>query len=258
METPVEETNGTPATTAATKKRKPNSPKAPGLALRAAMAEVARVYDRYSHATFTRGEMANALSMSAGSGAFWGKSATLSMYGLIEDVNGTMKVSSIFKALHQAPEGSPESRRNAFAAIGRPAVFASLLKQFGQRIPDESAIALRLEMHGGFNRDRAQEVASAFRSSLSDFGLIDPSGNLLPVRDDGSTAAGRDHDDQDDDDQADTATPKAPSMPVTGPGMSRVEVPLANGRKAIVALPDDVTEADTKKICAILTAYATS
>jgi hypothetical protein len=40
--------------------------------------------------------------------------------------------------------------------------------------------------------------------------------------------------------------------------MSRVEVPLANGRKAIVALPDDVTEADTKKICAILTAYATS
>jgi hypothetical protein len=251
------ETNGTPSATATTKKRKPNSPKAPGLTLRAAMAEVARVYDRYSHATFTRGEMANALNMSSGSGAFWGKSATLSMYGLIEDVNGTMKVSTLFKAIHQAPEGSPEARRNAFAAIGRPAIFASLLKQFGQRIPDESAIALRLEMHGGFNRDRAQEVASAFRSSLSDFGLIDPSGNLLPVREDGSVGA-RDDDEQDDDDQPEAASPKAPSMPVTGPGMSRVEVPLANGRKAIVALPDDVTEADTKKICAILTAYATS
>lgn len=256
----MEETNGTAAPAATGKKRKPNSPKAPGLTLRAALAEVARVYDRYSHATFTRGEMANALNMSSGSGAFWGKSATLSMYGLIEDVNGTMKVSSLFKAIHQAPEGSPEARRNAFAAIGRPAVFASLLKQFGHRIPDESAIALRLEMHGGFNRDRAQEVAQAFRSSLSDFGLIDPSGNLLPVRDDGSSADAREDDEEDDDGQADvgaTASPKAPTMP-TGPGMSRVEVPLANGRKAIIAMPDDVTEADTRKICAILTAYATS
>jgi len=256
----VEDTSGTASTGAATtRKKKPNSPKAPGLSLRSAMAEVQKVYDRYSHSTFTRGEMASALGMSSGSGAFWGKSATLGMYGLIEDIGNGMRVSSLFKALFQAPQGSPEMKRNAMSAIGKPSVFSNLLKQFGQRIPDEGAIALRLEMQGGFNRDRAQEVASAFRSSLADYELIDGSGNLLPVRDGGAPASERDEEGEEDDDQGEIATPaaKTPTLP-TGPGMSRVEVPLANGRKAIIAMPDDVSEADTRKICAILTAYATS
>jgi hypothetical protein len=43
--------------------------------------------------------------------------------------------------------------------------------------------ALRLETQERFNRDRAQIVASAFRSSLTDYGLIDGAGNVLPVRD---------------------------------------------------------------------------
>jgi len=49
---------------------------------------------------------------------------------------------------------------------------------------------------------------------------------------------------------------KAPTVP-SGPGVFRIEVPLAR-RRAIVALPEDVSAADTTKICAILTAYATS
>ncbi len=245
-------------TAAPLKKKKPNSPKAPGLALRGAMGEVTKIYDRYSHSTFTRGEMASALGMSSGSGAFYGKAATLGLYGLVEDAGGSMKVSSLFKTLYQAPESSPEMRRNALAAVSKPAVFASLLKQFGSRIPDESAIALRLEMQGGFNRDRAQEVASAFRSSLSDFGLIDATGNLLPVRD-GPAAAARGTDDGADDGETKAATDgaKVPSIP-SAPGSFRVEIPLANGRKAILALPDDITEADATKICAVLKAYATA
>lgn len=250
----MEESNGAPAASTA-KKKKPNSPKAPGLALRGAMAEVAKVYERYSHASFTRGEMASALGMSSGSGSFYAKAATLNMYGLIEESGGNVKVSSLFKTLYQAPASSPEMRRNALQAIGKPSQFAGLLRQFGQRIPDEAAIALRLEMQGGFNRDRAQEVASAFRSSLSDYELIDASGNLLPVRDDGGASAPADEDEGDD--QVALAGAKSPSLPAA-PGSFRVEVPLANGRKAILALPEDVSEADTKKICAVLNAYATS
>jgi hypothetical protein len=251
----VEDTNGG-AAAPATKKKKPNSPKAPGMSLRAAMSEAQKVYQQYSHANFSRGELANALGMSSGSGAFWGKSATLIMYGLIEDVGGNMKVSPLFKAIYQASEGSPEMRRNALAAVGKPAVFANLLKQFGTRILDEAAIALRLEMQGGFNRDRAQEVASAFRSSLSDYGLIDGSGNLLPVRETPAPVVAAD---DGDDEMAEAAAPssKAASVP-SGPGSFRVEVPLANGRKAILALPEDITEADTNKISAVLKAYATN
>jgi hypothetical protein len=253
----VDDTNGA-ATTAATTKKKPMSPKAPGMALRAAVAEVAKIYGRYSHSTFTRGEMASALGMSAGSGSFYAKAATLNMFGLVEDAGGDVKASDLFKSLYQAPDGSADEKRQAMRAIGRPTVFAGLLRQFGHRIPDEAAIALRLEMSERFNRDRAQEVATAFRSSLSDYGLIDSSGNLLPVRDDPSATAGAAHDDDaDDDDVEATPAAKAANVP-SGPGSFRVEVPLANGRKAILALPEDITETDTTKICAVLKAYATS
>ncbi len=238
------------APAAAARKKKPNSPKAPGLPLRGAMGEVAKIYDRYSHSTFTRGEMASALNMSSGSGAFYGKAATLGLYGLIEDTGGHVKVSSLFKALYQAPEGSPEMKRNALAAVSKPSVFANLLKQFGSRIPDEAAIALRLEMQGGFNRDRAQEVALAFRSSLADYGLIDGNGNVLSVRDEpvvDAPADARGDDDQVSDDNEDMGR---------ATGRQRLEVALRDGRKAVLNLPDDLTVADTRKISALLNALA--
>jgi hypothetical protein len=240
-------------TTAIVTKKKPMSPKAPGMPLRVAVAEVAKIYGRYSHSSFTRGEMASALAMSAGSGSFYAKAATLNMYGLIEDTGGNVKASDLFKAIYQATDGSPDERRHAFRAISRPTVFAGLLRQFGHRIPDEAAIALRLEMSERFNRDRAQEVASAFRASLSDYGLIDGSGNLLPVRDD----AGESQDDATNlDDDADLAVQPSRRPKDEGPGMFRVEVPLADGRRAVLALPEDINEADKTKICLVLGAYA--
>jgi hypothetical protein len=104
-------------------------------------------------------------------------------------------------------------------------------------------------------RARATKQASKQSKAERARVLIDASGNLLPVRDDESDGREGD-DDPEDEDQVATTGAKVPTMP-TGPGMSRVEVPLANGRKAIVALPDDLSEADAKKICAILNAYAT-
>ena len=50
---------------------------------------------------------------------------------------------------------------------------------------------------------------------------------------------------------------KVPGIP-NALGSFRVEIPLANSRKAILALPDDITEADATKICAVLKAYATA
>jgi len=77
---------------------------------------------------------------------------------------------------------------------------------------------------------------------MAEYGLIDGSGNVLPVRDD---IAGGDQDEPEE---------KQPETPA-GPGLFRVEVPLSGGRKAVLALPDDVTGPDVAKICAVLTAY---
>lgn len=253
----MEDTEAPAATTTARTKKKPNSPKAPGTSLRSAVAEVSKIYQRYSHGSFSRGEMASALGMSANSGAFMGKAATLKEYGLVDEGGGSAKVSDLFKAMYQAPAGSAELKRNAMQAVRTPAVFARLLTQFSQRIPDAGALALRLETQERFNRDRAEAVASAFRSSLAEYDLIDSNGNVLQVRDgpvDARADADVDGDDTAQDDEPMPAS-KGPSMaPVAG--MFRVEVPLGTGRKAILALPDDLSAADTKKICAVLGAYA--
>jgi hypothetical protein len=243
------DTEATTSAAAATgRKKKPNSPKAPGTSLRAAIAETSKLYQKYSHGSFGKGEMASALGMSANSGAFLGKTATLKEYGLIEDTGaGLTRATELFKALYSAPAGSTEQKRNALHAISRPAVFAGLLGQFPAKVPDDTALALRLETAGGFNHERAGAVASAFRASLADYGLIDGNGNVLPVRDDD-----RRSDEAQPSEQPDPAA--APDVPA-GPGLFRVEVPLGPGRRALLALPEDLTEADTKRICAVLSAY---
>lgn len=247
MATELPTTPAPEATT--TKRKKPNSPKAPGMPLRGAIAEVSKLYQRYSHGSFARSEMASVLGMSSGSGAFMGKAATLKDYGLVDESSDGFKVSDLFKAIYQAPAGSAELKRNALQAVRSASVFARLLQQFSSKIPDEQAIALRLETSERFNRDRAVAVAGAFRSSLADYGLIDGNGNLLPVRDDGQGAAATKEAASDERDD------EGPDVPA-GPNLFRVEVPLGSGRKAILALPDDLVAADTAKICAVLNAYA--
>jgi hypothetical protein len=240
MESPV---------TTSPRKKKPNSPKAPGSALRGAVADVSKIYQRYSHGTFSRGEMASALGMSANSGAFLGKASTLKEYGLITEAGGSAQVSDVFKAIYQAPPGSAELKRNALHAIRTAGAFARLLQQFNSKVPDEGALALRLETQERFNRDRALAVASAFRTSLSDYGLIDLNGNVLPVRDEPLDEVpgdpGEDHEEVDEPDAK------------VGSGKQRLEVSLRGGRKVVLVVPDDLSIADTKKITAVLTALAT-
>ena len=244
------------AATVAARKKKPNSPKAPGISLRSAVAEVSKVYQRYSHGEFTRGEMAAALGMSATSGAFYAKASTLKEYGLIEDSGGNFKVSALFMAMYSAPLGSSELKRNALQAVRTSGLFSRLLGQFSAKVPEEAAVAIRLETVERFNRDRALEVAAAFRTSLSDYGLIDAIGNILPVREGpGGGPAERDEDEAPED--VSSRSGKVKDVP-TGPGVFRVEVPLGSGRKAILALPEDLTPQDKDKICAILNAYATA
>jgi hypothetical protein len=227
-------------------RRRPNSPRAPGMSLRAAVGEVAKVYSRYSHGVFSKGELASALGMSAGSGSFLSKSAGLRDFGLIEETSGGEQVSELFKAIYQAPPGSGELKRAALAAIGRSSVFARLLQQFQSKVPDDAALALRLETQERFNRDRAQIVASAFRSSLTDYGLIDGAGNVLPVRDEIAVAPS----------DADLEQSSNALGIATEPGLFRVEIPLGPGRRAVALLPEDITAADARRIAAVLRAFA--
>lgn len=229
------------------KPRRTSSPAAPGIPLQQAIAEVSRAYQRYGHGSFTKGELGAALEMSSGGGAFLSKLATLRDYGLLDDGSqGQLKVSDLFKALHQAPPGSSELRGHASQAIAHSAIFRRLLRQFSARIPDESAIALRLESQDRFNPDRARVVAGAFRTSLKDYGLIDPSGNVLPVRDEPSPVAVASVAD-------DLLQSQVPDR--LDDDIFRVEVPLGDRRRAILILPVDLAEGDIRRMTAVLRGF---
>ena len=240
-------------------RRKPNSPKAPGLPLRAAVAEVSKIYQTYTNGQFDRGEMAASLGMSAGSGSFMGKTATLREYGLIDEVGGRFRVSDLFKSLYFADSGSPDLRRSALQAIRTASLFGRLLQQEPNRVLDQDALAMRLERQERFNPERAQAVAAAFRSSMADYGLIDGRGNVLPVRDDEAPTP-EPHDATGDEVGEDAGEDSrvsggAAALLPKSPEMFRVEVPLADDRLAVVALPREVRPGDIKRICAILSAY---
>lgn len=228
-----------------TLRRRPNSPRAPGISLRAAVGEVAKAYGRYSHGSFSKGELASALGMSAGSGSFLSKSASLRDFGLIEEASGGEQVSELFKAIYQAPPGSGELKRAALAAIGRSSALARLLQQFQAKVPDEAALALRLETQERFNRDRSRIVASAFRTSLSDYGLIDGAGNVLPVRDEAQAPPPA----------VDSGQDLSPTPIESEANLFRVEIPLGPGRRAVVVLPDDIAATDVRRITAVLRGF---
>ena len=159
-------------------------------------------------------------------------------------------MSDLFKAIYSAPAGSPELKRYAWQAVRTPAVFARLLQQFSARVPDEAALAMRLESQERFNRERARAVAAAFRTSLTEYGLIDVNGNVLSARDQPSVAAPRDERGAGDEPAADVDEGGHAA------GRQRLEVALRDGRKAVLILPDDLTAADTRKVSALLNALA--
>lgn len=230
-------------------RKKPNSPRAPGLSLRQATSEAAKAYQRYSHGSFSRGELAAAMGLSAASGGFLGKVATLRDYGLLEDAPGGEKLSDLFMALYSSPPGSLAAKRSALESIEKSNVFARLLEQFPIRVPDDSALALRLESQERFNRDRARVVAAAFRQSLSEFGLIDAGGNVLPPRDDVSRSLNE---------ETQVETSAALGTSVTDDAKSenfRIEIPLRDQRRAVLFLPDDLSSTDVARVAAVLRGY---
>jgi len=172
------------------------------------------------------------------------KSAALREYGLIDETSGGERVSDTFRSIYQAPMGSTEAKRAAMVAIEHSPAFARLLQQFPSKVPEESAISLRLETQERFNADRAKVVAAAFRRSLVEYGLLDQAGNVLPVRDDVLSVEGIER----------PSVTAETTEPVES-GFFRVEIPLGPGRRAVLLLPEDVAPVDARRISAVLRAY---
>lgn len=226
-------------------KRKP-SPSAPWRALSDCLEDVGAVYEMYKRSTFSRAEIASTLRVSATSGPFKARLFSLREFGLLEAVGENYVVSDLFVTLHDNAPATLAYKQAALKAVQRPVVLRNLLTQFGSKLPGADVVAQRLELQMGFARERAKDVATIFERSLRATGVVDSSGNILPIRED-----------------APAVEPPAPSREVSaepacqsaGNGHLRLEIALGgDGRRAIVLYPSDLSAAEAQKVGKVLTA----
>jgi hypothetical protein len=125
-------------------------------------------------------------------------------------------------------------------------VFRELLDDFKNKLPSTGAVATKLE-NQRFNAERAKAAAIVLEKSLRYSGVLDNSNNILPVRS-GPGGNGRkvDHEDNVQDDQI-----QDEPLP---PNTLSVDIPLAEGRKVNVRYPQDISQAEAKKVGAVLAA----
>jgi hypothetical protein len=227
------------------KARKPKSPPVPSKSLEGCMADVQKLYSEYSHGSFSRSELASALSVSASSGPFAGRLASLRQFGLIESNGTEYKVSESFMVLNSNGRDSAAFKAEALRVINQPATFHELLEDFPTKLPSREAVTSRLEAHKKFNAEAAARAAGVLEESLRYAGVLDGSNNILPVR--GDRARGK------DDNKDETDETKDDALDLGSKAALRVEVPVGD-RKVVVHYPHDLTPDEAKKVGAVLAA----
>lgn len=235
-----------------TRPRKPRSPAVPSWDLKDAFEDTKKLYNTYTHGTFSKSEFASVLKISATSGPTQARIFTLKEYGLIEGTNDSFKVSQRFMDMKDEPQTSAVFKRNALQAIRGSAIFAELLNEWKTKLPPREAVANRLEQQKKFNPDRAKEIAAVLEDSLRFAGVLDQSGNILPVRDDPN--AGDERDDQRSDRDDDRHDDDADVHDVKTAAHLRTEIPLGDGRSVVVSYPNDLSDKEATKVGKVLAA----
>jgi hypothetical protein len=228
---------------------KTKSPATPSYSLKDSYADAKKLYAKFSHASFSPPEIASALGMSSSSSSFTKRVFALIEYGMLDRVGDKFTVSKAFHTLDQSDSAKPDFQRVALSSIRRSTVFLEILADFKSKLPPEDVVAQRLERERGFNADRAKDVARILQSSLIFAGVIDANNNILPVRDVDPQPSG-DRAGTGGDQEAATMVPSGGAIA----GLRRTEIPLTDGRIAVVQYPHDLSSGEATKIGKVLAA----
>jgi hypothetical protein len=231
----------------AQKSNKPKSPPAPSRPLEDCVSDARKLYDAYTHGTFSRSEIGTTLKVSSTSGPFAQRLFSLREFGVVEGTGTNFKVTDTFKKINAATPGSAEFKSAALAAIKKSSTFRDLLVEFPNKLPAQSVIASRLENQKKFNPDRAKATAKVLEESLRYAGVLDASNNILPVRDDPNGGNGDQREERTDEDDVQELEDET----VTTPTLS-VEIPVGTDRKVAIRYPRDLTQEEAKKVGNVL------
>lgn len=236
---------------ASPKAKKPKSPPVPSRSLEDCVDDVRKLYEAYTHGTFSRAEIGSTLKVSSTSGPFAQRLFSLREFGVIEGDTTNFKVSETFKKMNSADRGSAEFKSAAVAAIKKSDTFRDVLVAFPNKLPGQDIVASRLENQKKFNPDRAKQAARVLEESLRYAGVLDASNNILPVREDPDQGNGDPK--KNGELNADDELLNEDLADATTPTLS-VEIPVGTGRKVAIRYPRDLTGEEAQKVGNVLKA----
>jgi hypothetical protein len=242
----------TPAKVAAS--RKPKSPAAPSKSLRSSVDDALKLYSTYTRSGFSRAELASALGISATAGPTAQRIFSIKEYGLIQEDGDKFKVSENCVAIKIAAAGSADFKRAAYKAVMNVSLFRELIKGFNSKLPPPASVAVRLEQQLKFHGQRAKELSLILDDSLKFAGIVDSSGNIILPRDDEAATPRGDGESEGNDPGAGGNKDDEDRQEPNKSGFLKTEVPLKDGRKAIVHFPVDLAADEAKKIGNVLAA----
>ena len=232
-------------------KTQKKSPPVPSRNLEDCLADAKAVYTSLGHNSFQRTEMASVLGIAADSGPTSSRLYSIRAYGLIDVASdGSCKITDQFHNLDNAENGGVEFKRLALEAIKRNQIFAYLFSEFPTKLPSTQIIAKRLELSKKFPPAKATEIASVFEECVRFSGVVDSSGNILPIRE----VAQERKDEGAKDAQGTDAIPA--NIQTEKKNLLKLDIPIGNQRVITVLYPHDMTADEATKAGKVLSAVA--
>lgn len=240
-------------------KRK-NSPRAPSLPLDEAMARAAKIYKAEGRHPAPAEVALRHIGYSSKNGAALSALASLGYWGLIErPKDGLVMITKPYEDYEFTPD-EEHKQQLMIGFMRNPQLFANLLDQYQERLPSDATLKYDL-IQKGFNPNAAAACMAVFKRSV-DFARYFEKGVAIATnpeadQQDATPASEAKRTTQ----QAGNLAPQTPSEadqslqdPIGSqtnklePGIDRIPIRLAGGRRAWLEIPTPFFGADKKRL----------
>jgi hypothetical protein len=241
-------------------KSRQKSPNAPAYNLQECQEDARRIFRVEGQAPLSRESIAEHLSLASQSGPFNRKLSSLRQYGLLDPIGKDFRVSELFLRVDQSYDDA-DRRRALREALGRPAIFQSLLAHYeNSGLPSDLNLTNQLLLKYRFTKKNAETVAKAFLDSCRLAGIFQNRHPSFPFAPPPPSHPLSEHSPPPG---LSFPAPPLSLNPIVSPtsggarlSLCRQEIPLGLGRRAILELPEDVTGDEMAKIIRVLQALS--
>ncbi|NCF86173.1 MAG: hypothetical protein GWQ08_11690 [Verrucomicrobiaceae bacterium] len=230
------------------------APTIPARTLEECFDDVAKIAKKFKARKFSKDGAAAVFDVKAS--AFTPQFTSMKEFGLVEKHLGEFRVAKAYTDMQGLTRTKKKFREMALAAVKRNKVFDGIRDTF-DKLPSMRVMVSRLK-HKNVAPDQAEKAVTVLRESLSWAGLMDSKGRVIEPRD-GAV---------EDDGEATGADGAAPALMASmefdakavagaasmNAGPCQILLPLAKGRRVLLAFPADMTKAEAKRLANVLLA----